>query len=109
MHRPVLVLALAAIAVATLSAQQPQQGVGQIPQATFRTGTRLVVHTVTVKDKDGKPVEGLTAKDFVVTENNEAGWSGAAGFLAEFCGLGGQVSQVPMAPDLSAPAVPDGS
>ena len=43
MQRPVLVLALAAIAVATLSAQQPQQGVGQIPQATFRTGTRLVV------------------------------------------------------------------
>jgi len=43
----------------------------------------------------------------VVIENNEVGWSGAAGFLAEFCGLGGQVSQVPMAPDLSAPAVPD--
>jgi VWFA-related protein len=32
--------------------------------------TELVVETVVVKDKDGKAVEGLTEKDFTVTEDN---------------------------------------
>ncbi|HTS48919.1 MAG TPA: hypothetical protein VMH05_13300, partial [Bryobacteraceae bacterium] len=36
--------------------------------ATFETSTQLVIETVSVKDKNGKPVEGLTAKDFTVTE-----------------------------------------
>jgi VWFA-related protein len=36
---------------------------------TFSTGAQLVIETVSVKDKDGKPVPGLTAKDFTVTEN----------------------------------------
>jgi len=35
----------------------------------FQATTQLVVEAVSVKDKDGKPIEGLTAKDFVVTEN----------------------------------------
>src|SRR6202163_3506106 len=51
--------------VVAQAAQQP-------PQPTFRTGTRLIVETVTVKDKDGKAVEGLTAKDFTLTEDGEA-------------------------------------
>ncbi len=37
--------------------------------ATFTTGTQLVVETVSVTDKQGRPVQGLTAKDFTVTEN----------------------------------------
>ena len=37
--------------------------------ATFQTSTQLVVETVSVKDKSGTPVEGLTAKDFTVTED----------------------------------------
>ncbi len=38
-------------------------------QVTFRTTTQLVVETVVVRDKRGNPVEGLTQKDFVVTED----------------------------------------
>ncbi len=36
---------------------------------TFKTNTQLVVETVIVKDKNGKAIEGLTAKDFTVTED----------------------------------------
>ncbi len=49
--------------------QQQQQQAGQQP-FTLKIETQLVVETVVVKDKDGKPIEGLTAKDFVVTEDN---------------------------------------
>src|ERR1700749_78116 len=35
----------------------------------FTSSTQLVVETVTVNDKSGKPIEGLTAKDFTVTED----------------------------------------
>ncbi len=38
-------------------------------QPTFRSTTQLVVETVTVKDKDGRPVTGLGAKDFTLTED----------------------------------------
>src|SRR6185503_1397330 len=38
----------------------------------FRSSTLLIVQTVTVKDRKGKPIEGLTAKDFVVTEDGVA-------------------------------------
>src|ERR1039458_765469 len=34
--------------------------------------TQLVVETVSVTDKNGKAIEGLTAKDFVVTEDGVA-------------------------------------
>ena len=47
-----------------VSAQQPQQ-------PTFRATTRLIVQTVTVKDRNGNVIEGLTAKDFTVTEDGQ--------------------------------------
>jgi VWFA-related protein len=59
-------LSIAAVALAissgfSVSAQQP----------TFRSGTRLIVQTVSVKDTNGKAIEGLTTKDFVLTEDGE--------------------------------------
>ena len=53
-------------------AQQPVPGQNVTPGAetpTFKTSTQLVIETVGVKDKSGKPIEGLTAKDFIVTED----------------------------------------
>ena len=39
---------------------------------TFRTTTRLIVQTVAVTDANGNPVEGLTANDFILTEDGVA-------------------------------------
>jgi VWFA-related protein len=48
-----------------------QQPAPPADQPTFRSSTRLIVQTVMVKDKDGRPIEGLTAKDFVITEDGQ--------------------------------------
>src|ERR1700726_3220640 len=37
--------------------------------ATFQSSTQLVIETVSVKGKDGKPIDNLSAKDFTVTED----------------------------------------
>src|SRR5690349_2327609 len=39
---------------------------------TFQATAQLVVETVVVKDKAGNSVEGLTAKDFAITEDGVA-------------------------------------
>src|SRR5919109_4713970 len=54
-----------------ITAQQVGQNAspGGTGRLTFTTGTQLVVETVAVADKKGSPVEGLTAKDFTITEN----------------------------------------
>src|SRR5262245_58786392 len=64
----VLLCVVVIIGTAYLQAQQTQP---QTPQPVFRATTRLIVQTVTVKDKDGKVIEGLTAKDFAVTEDGQ--------------------------------------
>jgi len=61
LRRLIVPAALAALASATIGARQAQP--------TFRATTQLVVQAVTVKDRKGQPVPGLTAKDFVVTED----------------------------------------
>jgi VWFA-related protein len=58
-------------APSTAGAQQPVPGEPQQPAAVFRTSTLLVIQNVTVKDRDGRPIRGLTAADFVVTEDNQ--------------------------------------
>jgi VWFA-related protein len=51
--------------VSSVSTQRVEQ------PPVFRSGARLIVQTVSVKDKDGRAVEGLTPADFVVVEDNE--------------------------------------
>ena len=65
---PAFFLLLNAAAIA--SAQQ----IGQNKPAddsgyTLSVKVQLVVEAVVVKDKDGKPIQGLTAKDFTLTED----------------------------------------
>jgi len=63
---------ITAFLLGTLTATAQQVGQNASPEGsgvTFSTGTRLVVETVAVTDKKGSPIEGLTAKDFAVSEN----------------------------------------
>jgi VWFA-related protein len=59
----------------TLIAHAGAQQIGQNKPAeaadtfTLSVKVQLVVEAVVVKDKDGKPIQGLTAKDFAVTED----------------------------------------
>ena len=67
-------------------------------QTTFRATSQLVVETVVVNDKNGNPVEGLTQKDFTVTED------GVPQTIQFF-----EAQKLPEAPDLAplpAPAPP---
>ncbi|HLJ46396.1 MAG TPA: VWA domain-containing protein [Bryobacteraceae bacterium] len=58
------------LSILTAAAQQVgQNGAASQEGATFKASTQLVVETVVVKDKSGKPVSGLTAKDFTITED----------------------------------------
>ncbi len=60
-----------ALAAATASAQTIGQNSVSKSGDTFTISVKsqLVVETVTVKDQDGKPIQGLTAKDFTLTED----------------------------------------
>src|SRR5437660_1290303 len=61
-HRaPLQLLLLLTLLVPTAHAQQP---------FTIKIDTQLVVETVVVKDKDGRTIEGLTEKDFIVSEDS---------------------------------------
>jgi VWFA-related protein len=58
---------------ATLSAGAQTIGQNKTPDAaetyTLSVRSQLVVETVVVRDKQGKPIEGLTADDFTLTED----------------------------------------
>jgi VWFA-related protein len=59
------------LAVAQAMAQQIGQNTSPTPSGTYTLTAKaqLVVETVVVKDKQGKFIPGLTAKDFTVTED----------------------------------------
>jgi VWFA-related protein len=62
-------LSIALVCASLLAQQQPQTPPQQSPDAKFETTAQLVVLDVNVTDKSGKPIEGLTAKDFTVSED----------------------------------------
>ena len=45
---------------------------GASKEVAFSSNSQLVIETVTVKDKSGKAIEGLTAADFTITEDGVA-------------------------------------
>jgi VWFA-related protein len=64
-------LAVLTFGVVSLRAQQVGQNapVTASNTSTFKTSSQLVIETVSVTDKQGQPIEGLTAKDFSLTED----------------------------------------
>jgi VWFA-related protein len=68
MRHIILIFVLAALRIHAQQIGQNASSENSNP-ATFTTGTQLVIETVAVTDKSGRPMEGLTAKDFIVTEN----------------------------------------
>jgi len=92
-------LAIIAFLLGTFAARAQQIGQNSQPgnnPPTFTTGTQLVVETVSVKDKQGNPVEGLAAKDFSVTED---GVPQAIRFF--------EYQKLPDQPGAAPPAVPE--
>src|SRR5580704_7849073 len=70
MRRIVCILCFVTLCVLVVAAQQPTAP-GSPAQASqaIRGATKLVIEEVTVKDKGGKPIGGLSASDFILTED----------------------------------------
>ena len=62
---PVLLCVLSAAALGASAQQKPDTP----PQPTFRSGTTVVPVDVRVVDRSGKPIKGLQASDFTITED----------------------------------------
>jgi VWFA-related protein len=68
--RPLVSIFLLIVLAAIAGAQQIGQNTpGSAQTPTFQTSTQLVIETVSVKDKSGKSIDNLTAKDFIITED----------------------------------------
>lgn len=62
---------LAGLLVASMQRAQQSVAVPTSGTARFGATTQLVVEDVIVKSKDGKPIEGLKASDFTITEDGK--------------------------------------
>jgi VWFA-related protein len=89
----IVAVAMLTVWTGSTAAQQPQQ-----PPPVFRAGAQLTVVDVTVRDSNGRALEGLTANDFSLTED---GVPQTISFL-EFQRIDG----APAAPPQPAPAPP---
>ncbi len=77
MRRILSLVCLVMLSVLVVTAQpQAPQSVQQAPPPppaappqSIKVTTNLIVEEVSVKDKSGKPIEGLTPNDFVLTED----------------------------------------
>lgn len=69
LRRSIAVLAISSLSV---FAQQAQQSAPAIPAPTIRVTTHMVLVDAVVTDKQGKPVPGLRAEDFVLEEGGKA-------------------------------------
>src|SRR5215471_11552679 len=70
MRRIAAFLLLAVLAPQTYAQQIGQNAQpGSNDQFKIKVTTQLVIESVVVKDKQGKPVDGLQAKDFAITED----------------------------------------
>ncbi|MGO4209885.1 VWA domain-containing protein, partial [Terriglobus sp. YAF25] len=67
--RKLLPLLLATTLTAQQTGTNKPQVDGQDQVFTMKVTSNLVVETLTVKDKKGNTIPGLTAKDFTITEN----------------------------------------
>jgi VWFA-related protein len=85
---------IAAGAQQTAPVAPPAEGVTR-----FQTNSTLIIEIVTVNDKDGKPIEGLTARDFTITEGNVP----QTIRICEFQKLA-EVPETPLAPLTQRPA-----
>jgi VWFA-related protein len=62
-------LLLVAAALPAAAQTVGQNKAPDAPQVLLKVQSQLVVEAVVVKDKQGNPIHGLTAKDFVITED----------------------------------------
>jgi VWFA-related protein len=89
----ILLLFVTVTVRAQVVGQNVQQGADKT--YTLAVGARLVIEAVNVKDKQGKSVNGLTAKDFIVTEDGVAQ-------KVSFC----EYQELPLAPEAPVAKAP---